>query len=60
MTFATSLPYIRTRKNTRTMRSLLTSVRPQRFAWPRLRETELLAQEHLRWQARRSARRPVR
>ena len=38
-------PYIRTRKNIRTMQSLLTSMGPMRFTWRRLRESGLLMLE---------------
>jgi len=51
-----TLPYIRTRRNIRTMQSLLTSLRPQRFFWPRLRETEMLRIEAKQLSARRGGR----
>jgi len=46
-------PYIRTRKNIRTMQSLLTSMGPARFTWRRLRESELLMLEERKWRAQR-------
>jgi hypothetical protein len=44
---------IRTRRHIRTMRSILSSAGPDRFRWPRVRETERLGREIKRWQARR-------
>jgi len=42
---------IRTRKHICTMRSIPTSTGPARAAWPRLQETERLAQEEERLEA---------
>jgi len=49
-----TLWHIRTRKNIRTMQSLLTNTGPARATWPRVREMESLILEKKRLQARRA------